>query len=132
MKTCSIDGCNNPVWGKGVCAKHTPKTPLKRTEFRYTPADGSKHDERLARDNFFMSIWRSRLHECEICLAKLGDEPLSYMFDHLLEKSTHPNLKFEKENIALVCLECHDKKSRGIISEKYQERINFVRTKFNV
>jgi len=132
MKTCSIDGCNNPVWGKGVCAKHTPKVPLKRTEFRYTPADGSNSDERLARNNFFMSIWHARLHECEICMAKLGEEPLSYMFDHLLEKSKYPNLRFEKENIALVCLTCHDNKSRGIINEKYQERINFVRTKFNV
>jgi 5-methylcytosine-specific restriction endonuclease McrA len=132
MKACNKPGCNNPVWSNGVCKYHTPNTPLKKAGTRFTPADGSNPDESLERDNFFMSIWYARLHECEICLKDLGSEPRSYMFDHLLEKSTHPNLKFEKDNIALVCLECHDKKSRGFINEKYQERINFVRTKFNV
>ena len=84
------------------------------------------------RDQFFMSIWRERRHKCEICNALLGSEPRSYMFDHLLEKSKYPDLKFEEENIWLVCLPCHDNKSRGIISEKYQEKINFVITKFDV
>jgi 5-methylcytosine-specific restriction endonuclease McrA len=54
------------------------------------------------------------------------------MFDHLIEKSKYPPLEFEPENIALVCLECHDEKSRGIINAIYQEKINFVITKFNV
>jgi 5-methylcytosine-specific restriction endonuclease McrA len=54
------------------------------------------------------------------------------MFDHLLEKSKHPELEWEPDNILLVCLECHGCKSRGIISEKYAEKINFVKTKFNV
>jgi len=84
------------------------------------------------RSNFFMSIWAKRSHKCEHCGKWLGKEPRSYMFDHLLEKSKYPKLRLEEDNILLVCLECHDNKTRGIISEKYQEKINFVRTKFNV
>lgn len=126
MKTCKETGCNNPVWSKGVCRKHTPRTPLKIVPKTWGLDDGDK------RNNFFMSIWTRRPHVCQICDKKLGREPRSYMFDHLLEKSSHATLMWEPENILLVCLECHDKKSRGIITEKYQERINFVRTKFNV
>lgn len=84
------------------------------------------------RDQFFMGIWIDRMHRCEICGKGLGHEPRSYMFDHLLEKNKYPQLEFEDDNIALVCLECHDCKTRGIISDKYQEKINFVITKFNV
>ena len=84
------------------------------------------------RNDFFKSIWAKRPHVCQHCGKKLGNEPRTYMFDHLLEKQKYKNLEFEEENIWLVCLECHDKKTRGIISDKYREKINFVSTKFNV
>ena len=125
MKTCSITGCNNPVWGKGVCQKHTLKTPLRKVCVNVVPNVAE-------RNKFFMSIWNGRPHKCEHCGKSLGSEPRSYMFDHLLEKSKYPDLKYEPENILLVCLECHDNKTRGNISEKYQEKINFAITKFNV
>jgi len=79
-----------------------------------------------------MSIWSARPHRCEHCGKYLGKSPSSYMFDHLLEKNKYPDLEYEPENIWLVCLECHDNKTRGNVSEKYQEKINFVTTKFNV
>ena len=132
MKTCSVTGCNNPVWGKGVCAKHAPKTPLKKTAWNITCVNDSLPLYITLRDEFFMSIWRKRRHVCEHCGKYLGKEPLSYMFDHILEKNKYPDLKYEEENIWLTCLECHDNKNRGMISEKYQEKINFVITKFNV
>ena len=122
MKTCSVTGCNNPVWGKGVCQIHAPRTPLKKS-IKETTSDN--------RNAFFMEIWKERPHVCEHCGRSLGREPLSYMFDHILEKSKHQNLSFEKDNIWLVCLECHDNKTRGILTDKYKEKINFVKTKFD-
>ena len=134
-----MTGCNNPVWGKGLCQRHSPRTPLKKTSLptsqsiRKTTlkviADSGNIDKR---NIFFNRIWKKRLHVCQHCGKPLGNEPLSYMFDHILEKSKYLALEFEEENIWLVCLACHDEKTRGMISDKYREKINFVTTKFNV
>lgn len=129
-----MTGCHNPVWGKGLCQAHSPRTPLRKTKL-YPNAIAKKQFDGIfnraeRRNNFFMSIWNVRPHTCQICNKNLGPEPLTYMFDHLLEKSKYPHLMWEPENILLVCLECHDKKTRGIVGEKYREKINFAITKF--
>jgi len=81
---------------------------------------------------FFLDIWRKRKeHTCENCKKWLGSEPLSYMFDHLLEKSKYPELKFKEENIMLVCLECHDLKTRGFVTDFVRDKIEEVRNKFD-
>lgn len=40
------------------------------------------------------------------------------MFDHILEKAKFPEFRYDKQNIVLTCLQCHDNKTRGILSEK--------------
>ena len=72
------------------------------------------------RNNFFSLIWKKRSHYCENCGRWLGNEPLSYFFDHILEKNKYPSLTFVEENIMLLCMECHEKKSRGFYSEKIE------------
>lgn len=81
---------------------------------------------------FFVDIWKKKKHVCENCNKYLGEQPLSYMFDHLLEKSKYPELKFEEENIMLVCLECHDEKTRGFYSEKVMKLIESLKLKYLV
>jgi hypothetical protein len=82
---------------------------------------------------FFMNFWRThKPHICENCEKPLGREPLSYMFDHVLEKSKYPELAFEEENIMYLCLECHDNKTRGHLSSIIEERIEYLKTKFNL
>jgi 5-methylcytosine-specific restriction endonuclease McrA len=137
MKTCNVEGCNSPVWSKGACRFHAPKAPLKKvypniTKQKLHTVVTETFEYMQKRDKFFMGIWIERMHRCEICGKPLGHSPASYMFDHLLEKSKYPELEFEADNIALVCLSCHDKKTRGFVSAEYQEKINFVITKFNV
>lgn len=125
-KTCTVEGCNNPIWGNGLCKMHGPKPqPLRRMKL----PNAAKRNERNA---FFTEIWNERPHVCQHCGTHLGYNIRSYMFDHLLEKSKYPQLEFEKENIWMVCLTCHDEKTRGFISEKYLEKINFVKTKFGL
>lgn len=81
--------------------------------------------------DFFVEIWNKRKeHKCENCGKWLGKEPLSYMFDHILEKSTHPDLKFEERNIMLLCLECHDEKTRGILTDFIRAKIQEVKNLF--
>jgi 5-methylcytosine-specific restriction endonuclease McrA len=80
---------------------------------------------------FFLQVWnKKQKHECENCGKWLGNEPLSYMFDHLLEKSKYPELKYTEENIMLVCLECHDNKTRGFLTDLVKEKIKIVKEKF--
>jgi hypothetical protein len=54
------------------------------------------------------------------------------MFDHLLEKSKHPELKYEKENIILVTFEEHEKKTNGFPDEKHKELIEVAKQKFGI
>ena len=82
----------------------------------------SKADVAKMRE-FFLSIWKKRKHRCESCDKWLGNEPLSYMFDHLLEKNKYPDLAYDENNICLMCLECHDNKTRGFANEIVTERI---------
>ncbi len=135
MKTCNVDGCNNPIWSNGACKNHAPRALLNKMSAHRREAfrgPANSNIDKGIRTKFFMNIWAKRPHVCEHCGKWLGKEPRTYMFDHLLEKCKYPELRLEEDNILLVCLQCHDLKSRGIISEKYQEKINFAITKFNV
>jgi hypothetical protein len=116
------------LYGAEECVEITPlKLPLKKTTKKTVPIE-----EYLGKRNeFFMEIWKERPHVCEHCGTSLGNEPLSYMFDHILEKFSHADLFFVKDNMWLVCLACHDNKTRGILTDKYKEKINFVKTKFD-
>lgn len=84
---------------------------------------------------FFLTIWDKRkIHKCEMCGQGLGNEPLSYMFDHILEKGNplYRHLMYEEDNIAYLCLLCHDNKTRGFPSENYLQKINETKIKFNI
>ena len=80
--------------------------------------------------NFFLSIWKKRPHRCENCDAHLGSEPLSYMFDHVLEKSKYPDLRYEEENICMLCLDCHSDKTNCKLSDFMKEKIKKVKEIF--
>lgn len=104
------------------------KSPIMEKNVKKSSYDGKKSDLHA----FFLHIWEKNLkHECENCGKWLGKEPLSYMFDHLLEKSKYPDLSKEEDNIMLVCLECHDNKTRGFLTDFVRQKIEKVRIKYN-
>lgn len=136
------------------CFIHKPKKPIKSRRNHslssktvdsvgevIQPIDKTKELSKVVKNTsfnrkisdmnvFFLQIWNDRKkHECENCGEWLGKEPLSYMFDHLLEKSKYPELKFDEDNIMLVCLKCHDEKTRGFASEYVNNRIKIVKQK---
>jgi hypothetical protein len=124
------------TWGKNseseYCFQHKPRKPLPKTKLLSKVVKKADFDNRASNMGaFFLRIWNSKKkHNCENCGKWLGKEPLSYMFDHLLEKNKHPDLAFEEENIMLVCLECHDNKTRGFLTELVREKIERVKTLF--
>ena len=82
-----------------------------------------------------MNIWTKRRdHRCENCGKPLGNTPFSYMFDHILEKGNkkYEFLKYNEDNLIYLCLECHDKKSRRFITDLIRERIELIKTKYNL
>ena len=118
------------------CFMHKPRKALAKTKMLNTLNKNVKNvdNKRNISDMnaFFLQIWNKRKkHDCENCGKWLGKEPLSYMFDHLLEKSKYPELKFEEENIMLVCLECHDNKTRGFITDLVNQKIQEIRKLYN-
>ena len=132
---CIICGVNAD---SAYCFRHKPRKAIPKKINRWgitfnniTPnMIQTSSLEKLKMWNFFLEIWKKRIHKCENCGRWLGNEPLSYMFDHLLEKSKYPDLKYEEEDIMLTCLECHDNKTNGKLSDIVKNKIQIVRDRF--
>ena len=111
MKTCSVEGCENRVWGKGLCLNHIKRKPI-------TPKRGgllvAKRDMFVKKTkietmrNLFLEIWKERKHYSEVSGEYLGSEPLSTFFHHILPKSKYPELEYDKSNIILLSLLEHE------------------------
>ncbi len=110
MKTCSVEGCENRIWGKGLCVSHIKRKPI-------TPKRGglivAKRDMFVQKTkietmrNLFLEIWKERKHYSEVSGNYLGKEPLSTFFHHILPKSKYPELEYDKSNIILLTLDEH-------------------------
>ncbi len=115
------------------CFQHKPRKPLSSGKGFSNKPSKSKLEKSSLMKQFFMSYWKTNNpHICESCNKQLGKEPLSYMFDHVLEKSKYPELAFEEENIMYLCFECHDNKTRGFLPDVTIKRIEYLKTKFNI
>lgn len=112
------------------CFAHKPRKRFSKSEIKPKVSQKVKQTEEMF--HFFEDVWKERKHECYNCGKWLGKEPLSYMFDHVLEKSKYPELRLERENIVLMCLQCHDNKTRGILTEKVISKIQAVKEKFYI
>jgi len=69
----------------------------------------------------FYEIWEDREHYCVNCKQELGYEARAHYFSHIKPKGLYPELKYDKTNIQLLCMDCHyafDFQAR----EKYDER----------
>lgn len=118
------------------CFQHKPRKALAKTKMLNTVNKTVKNVENKRNisdmNEFFLQVWKNRKqHDCENCGKWLGNEPLSYMFDHLLEKSKYPELKYKEDNIMLVCLECHDNKTRGFLTDLVRGKIQEIRNRYN-
>lgn len=119
---------NQLAKGTGLKKSSTKLKARKKTE-----AEIQEKKEQRERDwEFYQSIWEERKHQCEVCDERLVGEPLTVYFDHIIEKSQRNDLRYEKDNIALVCWNCHSNKTNGNIWPKYQEIINKTKEKYNI
>jgi len=114
-KTCSIEGCNYPVWSKGLCKSHAPKKPLKKsfklinkiTE-RQKEKNVIKKELTIQQFEMFREIYKEHpTKRCYECNCKV-DGASSVQFHHILFKSAYPQYRLEKWNIVLLCETHHN------------------------
>jgi 5-methylcytosine-specific restriction endonuclease McrA len=95
-----------------------------------TPEQVQEQKDRYEKDwEFYRSIWDSRPHICEVCGVSLYGELLSLYIEHLLEKSSYPEYRYEARNVAVVCGDCHSRKTDGNPHPKHVELIQKAKTK---
>ena len=67
----------------------------------------SKKKKKGSEKKMFLEIWDEREHLCTNCGKHLGYEPRAHYFSHIKGKGAYPELKYNKDNIQLLCMECH-------------------------
>ena len=74
------------------------KTPKKRLKKKNT-----------GELEMFREIWEERIHFCSNmnCMKYLGEELNPMFFSHRKSKGAYPELRLKKENVDLLCQECH-------------------------
>lgn len=127
-------GCGQEgfIWSQGMLKecflRLNPPKKITYKSAKQKVKDAEKKEYNSKQFNLFYDIWAKRKHYCESCGLWLGNEPLSLFFDHLLEKSKHPKLALNEENIFLCCGDCHSKKTNGFPTENHLKAINKAKT----
>jgi hypothetical protein len=99
------------------CFKHKPRKPLPVGNTLVKMYQKRKEDDEMR--SFFLWIWKKRIHFSEVSSKKLGSEPLSVFFHHILPKEKYPEAAYDEENIILLTLEEHDNVEKDMY--KYEE-----------
>lgn len=109
------------------CFKHKPRKKLASAKKEVDTQKISEMQE------FFLQIWRKRLHYSQVSMDHLGKEPLSVFFHHILPKEKYPEAALDEENIILLTLEEHDNVEADMY--KYPEinrRRELLKTKYGI
>ena len=109
---------------------------MKKTGIRKKPkSEEQKEMDRLTREAdmmFYMKIWTRREHVCASCDTYIYGEMKPLYMDHICEKSVWEHLRYEPDNIAILCGDCHHAKGSGFVNEKYRKLIDKTKKKFGI
>lgn len=119
--TLDVEPKEKELYAKGLCFYHysqsvTMKKYNKQLENIIFPASKLKAGKKKPVKKFkkptgeaalFKEIWEEREHICINCKVYLGEEPIVHYFSHRLGKKAHPELRLDKDNIDLLCRDCH-------------------------
>lgn len=115
------------------CFLHKPRKPMSQGNktlklIKDTYKMCVKKDETIRQmsemRDFFLQIWKKRLHKSEVSGESLGSEPLHIFFHHILSKEKYPEAALDEENIILLTLDEHT----NIENDMYKyEEVNKIR-----
>ena len=75
---------------------------MHKTFFKTNTKKKSKQSQK----ELFMEIWNERPHECVEC-GRILREPRPHNFDHIVTKWARRDLRYDKDNIQILCFACH-------------------------
>ena len=117
--------CGNNCEGE-YCFRHKPRKKLSSKLSKKLDKSEEVIRQISEMQEFFLQIWKRRLHYSQVSMDYLGSEPLTIFFHHILPKEKYPQAKHDEDNIILLTLEEHDNVERDMY--KY-EIINIMRQK---
>lgn len=113
------------------CFKHKPRKPMLARTTNYS--NKLIIEEISSMREMFLKIWKTRLHKSEISGERLGTEPLSIFFHHILPKEKYKDATLDEENIILLTLDEHANVENDIYRyEEVNKRREYLRTKYNL
>ena len=81
----------------------------------------------------FLKIWKTRLHKSEVSGERLGTEPLSIFFHHILPKEKYKDAALDEENIILLTLDEHSNVESNIYRyEEVNKRREYLKEKYDL
>ena len=118
------------------CFRHKPRKPMaKKSSLLSKKLDKSEEEIRQISEmqEFFLQIWRKRLHYSQVSMDYLGKEPLTIYFHHILPKEKYPQAMYDEENIILLTLEEHDNVERDMYKyEEVNRRRELLKKKYDI
>jgi hypothetical protein len=131
MSTCKT--CGKKCVGE-YCFQHKPRKPLAANKgFKVKVPEKHPINNFKPMQEFFMKIWKKKLHYSEISMDYLGDDPLSIFFHHILPKNKYPEAAFDEENIILLTLNEHDQVESDVYRfEEINKRREQLKKKYEI
>jgi hypothetical protein len=106
MSACKT--CGKKCVGE-YCFHHKPRKPLASNKgFKVKVPEKHPINDFKPMQEFFLKIWKMKLHYSEVSMDYLGKEPLTVFFHHILPKEKYPQAALDEENIILLTWEEHD------------------------
>ena len=122
--------CNNSCEGD-YCFRHKPRKPMLTTAKNYS--NKLIIEEKSSMREMFLRVWKQRPHKSEISGERLGTEPLSIFFHHILPKEKYKDAMLDEENIILMTLDEHSNVESNIYRyEEVNKRREYLKTKYNL
>lgn len=130
MATCKT--CGKKCDGE-YCFQHKPRKripPQRLTNIVKKEEETRKISEM---QQFFLQIWKKKLHYSEVSMDYLGSEPLTVFFHHILPKEKYPEARLDEENIILLTLDEHSNVESNIYRyEEVNKRREKLKQKYEI
>lgn len=142
MKRTPLKRKSIPHTGTTLKRKSIKKKPLTAEEIEQNRVERDKMWDLFNRHWELKKKWvivdqcgnESLQRVCESCSNVLWGENKSLYHHHILEKGNakYEHLKYEIDNLMLLCEPCHSKTTNGHPSEKIKQKTEETKRKYNI